>query len=320
MTVATFEMSDREQAVDVAERLFYPSVTLRPVAGAHPFSAHLSAGRIGPSAVGIAVYGCDTAGSVHGDVDAYKALIPLDGTFDVSHGSAWSAATPDFAAVVRPAETSHFRSRGRERVLLLKLDKRAVEAELARMLGRDEVGPVDFQPLLDLRAGRGAQWAHLAAFFRDSLSEPEGMAWNPLMSAQLSSALMGGLLLSTEHRYRESLDARGERPIPASIRRAVDVIEARAHEPLTVPMIAALMSVSVRTLHRGFADHLDTTPYRYLADVRLERAHRDLMAGSPQSTSVTETAHRWGFSNPGRFAATYRARYGTSPSATLADR
>jgi AraC-like DNA-binding protein len=36
--------------------------------------------------------------------------------------------------------------------------------------------------------------------------------------------------------------------------------------------------------------------------------------------SVSEVAYRWGFTHMGRFAGTYRARFGVTPSRTLHDR
>ena len=50
----------------------------------------------------------------------------------------------------------------------------------------------------------------------------------------------------------------------------------------------------------------------HLRAVRLERAHRDLR---DTDLPVATIAVRWGFNNPGRFAASYRAAYGGSPSA-----
>ncbi|MGC4792182.1 helix-turn-helix transcriptional regulator [Micromonospora sp. DT178] len=66
------------------------------------------------------------------------------------------------------------------------------------------------------------------------------------------------------------------------------------------------------------AAHHDTTPMRYVRQIRLERAHRDLQAADP-STGVTVTmiARRWGFTHLGRFSTDYRAAYGSSPSHTL---
>jgi transcriptional regulator GlxA family with amidase domain len=78
--------------------------------------------------------------------------------------------------------------------------------------------------------------------------------------------------------------------------------------------------VSVRTLQELFRRHLDTTPTDHLRAIRLDRAHRELRAADPESTTVGAVAGRWGFTHTGRFAATYRTRYGASPSETLRGR
>jgi transcriptional regulator GlxA family with amidase domain len=86
---------------------------------------------------------------------------------------------------------------------------------------------------------------------------------------------------------------------------------------LTVAALAARSHVSVRSLQQGFRAHVGTTPTAYLREVRLRRAHRDLLAADPSTVTVASVAYRWGFSNLGRFAAAYTARYQEPPSKTL---
>ncbi len=50
---------------------------------------------------------------------------------------------------------------------------------------------------------------------------------------------------------------------------------------------------------------------------RLHGAHRDLVVNDPDSTNVRHIAKRWGFSQAGRFAGTYRAVFGEQPHETL---
>jgi AraC-like DNA-binding protein len=49
----------------------------------------------------------------------------------------------------------------------------------------------------------------------------------------------------------------------------------------------------------------------------MRRAHEDLLAADPRSATAIEIAARWGFAHYGRFAATYRERFGQSPGRTL---
>ncbi|RSS40125.1 AraC family transcriptional regulator [Streptomyces sp. WAC07061] len=104
---------------------------------------------------------------------------------------------------------------------------------------------------------------------------------------------------------------------PATVRRAVAFIEANADRDITVADIAQAAFVTPRAVQYAFRRHLDTTPLAHLRRVRLDCAHRDLLAADPATATVTEIAARWGFTHPGHFSAYYRDAYRTTPSNTL---
>ncbi|MCZ4291468.1 helix-turn-helix domain-containing protein [Hoeflea alexandrii] len=91
---------------------------------------------------------------------------------------------------------------------------------------------------------------------------------------------------------------------------------AHSSEPLTVPIIARAVGVSVRQLQDAFRMTLGQTPWERLTAHRLENARAQLLSGG--TASVTGVALGCGFSHLGRFATTYRSTYGEPPSATLA--
>ena len=72
-----------------------------------------------------------------------------------------------------------------------------------------------------------------------------------------------------------------------------------------------------RALELAFRDQLRTTPIGYLLGVRLYRAHLELTAAHPCTSTVREIAHRWGFRHSGRFARQYRLKFGVYPEDTL---
>ncbi|WP_269744634.1 helix-turn-helix domain-containing protein [Rhodococcus sp. AW25M09] len=78
------------------------------------------------------------------------------------------------------------------------------------------------------------------------------------------------------------------------------------------------MGVGPRTLQAAFQRERGTTPLEELRRARLARAHADLLDATPDGTSVTEVATRWGFFHLGRFSQFYRSEFGLSPSQTLA--
>jgi transcriptional regulator GlxA family with amidase domain len=85
---------------------------------------------------------------------------------------------------------------------------------------------------------------------------------------------------------------------------------------MTIEQIAAAAGISPRGLQMAFRRHRGTTPMDFWRQLRLARAHADLMFAVP-GTTVTAIALRWGFTHFSRFSESYRARFGLSPSATL---
>ncbi|MGI3169923.1 helix-turn-helix domain-containing protein [Pseudooceanicola sp. C21-150M6] len=106
-----------------------------------------------------------------------------------------------------------------------------------------------------------------------------------------------------------------ERPQQALVRRAEDFMVAHLEDPLTVPIIAEALGVSVRQLQNAFRQSVGQSPWERLTAHRLDKARRNLLSGAGQT--VTAIAFDCGFSHLGRFAQTYRSTFGETPSATL---
>jgi transcriptional regulator GlxA family with amidase domain len=104
---------------------------------------------------------------------------------------------------------------------------------------------------------------------------------------------------------------------PILLRRAIAFVDDNAHQGITITDIANHIYVTPRAVQLMFRKHRDCTPSEYLRKVRLHHAHVDLLAGDRMKTTVTEIAHRWGFTHVGRFAVLYREQYGASPHLTL---
>lgn len=82
-----------------------------------------------------------------------------------------------------------------------------------------------------------------------------------------------------------------------------------ASEELSPGRAAQVHGVSVRTLHRVFAEHGETFATT-VRNIRLERAHSDIVLGR---ANVTDIAHRWGFSDSSHLTRRFRQRYGLTP-------
>jgi transcriptional regulator GlxA family with amidase domain len=104
---------------------------------------------------------------------------------------------------------------------------------------------------------------------------------------------------------------------PRTVHRAITMMEDDPGRPYTVTELADAAGVSVRSLQQAFRRHTGQAPTEYLRDLRLTRAHLDLVTADPAQVTVADVAQRWGLTHLGRFAAAYRARYGVNPSTTL---
>lgn len=112
------------------------------------------------------------------------------------------------------------------------------------------------------------------------------------------------------------------RPGPAG--RRIDLMarleDALRHHPGELPQVAELcaaLGVSGRTLQAYCRAHLNMSPGRYLRLRQLQRIHRALRSADSPAATVSELARRHGVRQLGRFAGTYRAQFGETPSATL---
>lgn len=203
------------------------------------------------------------------------------------------------------------------RLLAVMIERHAVEDALADALGRSVTSQIDFESVMGTTTHAARSWITLVSLFTEQLFLPGSVLHQPMVGMPFAESVVRGLLLAADHSYRAMLDSDATEPPPRAIREAIEVIEAEADRPLTVSALAARSYVSVRSLQQGFRAHVGMTPMEYLREVRLSRARQDLLVCDPSIDGVTSVAFRWGFTNLGRFAAAYAARYGENPSATL---
>lgn len=176
------------------------------------------------------------------------------------------------------------------------------------------VRPASLLPASDAAARR---WTSTLRFVRRTLRAAPDAMDNPLVAGQ-TARLLAAVAADT-FGVEPLVATRQDRSDPRvrTLRRAIAFIEAHPDRDLTVSDIAEAACVTPRTVQMAFRRHLDTTPLAHLRRVRLDHAHRQLRAADPRRTTVREVALRWGFADGSRFAASYRAEFGESPSQTL---
>lgn len=177
--------------------------------------------------------------------------------------------------------------------------------------------PIRFTGLDPRSPAAAGYWWATRCHVADLLANPEAAAV-PLLLDTAAQMLAAATLAAfpntalTDPTTEDRHDATG-----TTLRRAVSYIDDHATAGISLADIAAAAHVSVRAVQLAFRRHLDTTPMAYLRRVRLDHAHRALMAADPQHTTVAAVAARCGFANHSRFTALYRETYGVLPSTTL---
>lgn len=305
-----------EARTEVARRLApHRLIPLAQDGQVHVVQHYAAMGAIG---VGALSYG----GSVEIQADApeefYLVGIPLRGRLRVRCGPQEMIVTPGRGAIINPTDPVWTRWHPDTAVLTVRLDRAALLARAEEWAGRQLRGTLRFDPALDPATGLDRSWCdQVWALVRD-LEAGDGWAADTLLAGRWADLLLDGMLLGHPSTHQPVL-LRGDEPSapPRALRQLLEQIQEHPERPWTTPAMARAAGVGVRAIQKAFARHLDIAPQAYLRQIRLARVRADLLAADPTTTTVRQIATRWGFTELGRLASTYRARYGEPPSDTL---
>jgi AraC-like DNA-binding protein len=177
--------------------------------------------------------------------------------------------------------------------------------------------PIRFTGLCAFSPAAARQWRSTYGYVDLTLGNL-GAARQPLIVGAAGRLLAAAALATFPNTALVDPTAQDRRDAAApTLRRAIAFIEERAGDDLSVADIAAAAAVTIRAVQLAFRRHLDTTPMAYLRQVRLDRAHQDLLRSDPGAETVAAVAARWGFTSHSKFTAVYRRTYGVPPSHTL---
>jgi AraC-like DNA-binding protein len=309
-----FDSVDAEHARDALNRFYHPMSLGAPDGGDLAIDVEMI--QLGPLTVGRLTFGAG-ATLIAPEVDAYHVTLPTTGRVRACQDGLEVTATPDTALAFRPGDPVHLRHEANTTEVEVRIERWALEAELATLLGHPIEGPIDLPMSFDLTEGPAHSWSRLIQLLHDELDHESSLIYQPLIAEQLCSSVLSGLLLSVPHRYHDELTAPVTAGPPRAIRRAVEAINEEPERGFTVADLAVIAGMSIRSLQEGFRRHLGCAPMTYLQQVRLARSRETLRRGDPGRITVATVAHRWGFAHLGRFASAYRKRFGESPSETL---
>jgi AraC family transcriptional regulator, ethanolamine operon transcriptional activator len=116
---------------------------------------------------------------------------------------------------------------------------------------------------------------------------------------------------------------RQKKPIIKTLRRyslvkkAEEIAQSYIDKPLTLKQLCDALETSSSALAYGFQDIFGMSPMAYLKIQRLNGVRRALKNAKPDTTTVMQLAHHWGFWSAGHFARDYQEMFSELPSKTL---
>lgn len=224
----------------------------------------------------------------------HQIILPLRGALELQiEGQSGRVAALQGAIV--PGDSRHtFRGIGDNRLVVVdvppRLDALRWSEELRRLLDTPRFFALD--PGL----------YHYTRFVGTELSREAS-------NARMSSALAGLLveLLSRRHA------AEANKPIRLARRLgpALEYIQSRFDQRMSVRKLAALSHLSVGRFHAAFQAYMDRTPAQYVAEIRMQRAVTLL---KETALSVAQVAEAVGYSTQSAFTHAFKRHFGVAPS------
>lgn len=313
--LAEITASATDEAEDAVARHYLPHRL--EVDGPGRLTMRLAATRLGSTTVGRLEYGRHVR-LVSEETRHVHVNTPLRGSVVSRAGRSAPPVTTSSSAAVFPAGVPADVEWSADGVqLCLMIPQATLETELEELLGHAITTPLQLPFHMGLTTPEGRVWRSMVALLSRGLAGSSRLLTSPLAARHLERTLVDALLVGHAHRHLDHALRPSPPAVPATIARAVDLLQAQPAEPWTSTTLARAVNVSVRSLQSGFSTHVGQPPMTYLRTVRLRSIRSELRNATPATTTVEAVAYRWGMLHMGRFAAAYRTAFGELPSQTL---
>lgn len=311
-----FQSADPDYVCEMVGKVLGPQ-RLDVAGGSTSLDARLHTRRLSDISISFLAYGTEVIIQSNSPSTHFAIHLPLTGASASRCEGDLYTCTPKLALVVSPGDTVATYWDCGCRTLIVRIERVAVEAELATLLGSCVRRPLRFARTMDTTQGSGAVVSSALRTFAAQLDRDRGLFDNKTFVRAFERMLMLELLFGQPHNYSAQLHVGPVSATSKEVEHAVALLESHPEQPHTVTRLAEQVAVSTRSLQRGFHVQLGTTFQEVLRDIRLRRVHDELRAAHPDDVTVTEVLSRWRLSVKGYTYAAYRRRYGETPMCTL---
>jgi AraC-like DNA-binding protein len=247
-----------------------------------------------------------------GDFDTFYMLeLPMTGGVDLNYDGRDVSSGVGKALFLSPGPPVVSHWHGGTTQLMLRLQRELVENAFVRSAGaRPGCIPV-FAPEIDLETAAGRRILALLGLIVAEQVESAEEQREPLGATPLIGAILETLFATMPFRPAAARPSLNSPACPYYVRRLRTILDEPSALAQSIAELAEKIGVSERTLAKGTRRFLGISPYEYLTRRRMEHA-RDLL--DRREYTVSRVALEVGYANAGRFAATFRAFFGSYPS------
>jgi transcriptional regulator GlxA family with amidase domain len=168
---------------------------------------------------------------------------------------------------------------------------------------------------IDFKTPEGLSLANQCQWAANELSNPGGTLLSENAFVHLRAMFSSLLIEALANNAPSWKSTEGAWLGTCAIDDLTEWLRANIRSPLGMAELAARTGVSSRAVQKAFQRHFGCSPTRFITNLRLEDARRQICAHSDRSLS--EVAISLGFLHYGRFAAAYFNRFGELPSQTM---
>ncbi len=260
-------------------------------------------------------YGAEVTISASID-DFYLIQIPLTGSTWVESDEECGLSDVDVAFVSPYQRKMTQQWSADSKQIHVKIDRSILEHKLNKLIEIPVTDPVNFELLMPMENPKAASWCRFIHYLVEEFDNNDSLMIAGPSVQHTVSTIITNLLYAQPHNYSDALNGYKHAVIPACVKRAQQYIQDNLVSKISMEDLVNATGTNERSLFENFRKFKQMTPMTYLRMLRLEHVRRELI--SPQDhIGVTEIAMKWGFTQLGRFASTYKSIYGELPSETL---
>lgn len=246
----------------------------------------------------------------------YGLTITRGVPFGITDGSRRHSYSKDSAHLLTPDKTFDFSAKDGASLLVSNFYIENLHDYARRLSGSGDPFNLPGDYRVSLNNPAGASLVRYLTFVWGELNHGGGILNSDLVAAEIEDGLIAALVLAADDTVADSEPYRVN-PGHPGVTRAEEYILANLCNPVSRSELANLAGVSIRTLSREFVRRHGMGPMAFLKQRRLEAARKELLLAEQGEITVSDVALRYGFAQPGKFAAAYRAAFNESPSNTL---